>query len=454
VNFNPHRLFVRDGNLQNILLIAGISSIGNVGGLYSFDGHQLSLIDSVPTAALDFDGSAVVRLLCSGLDLEMCSELLFYDQTGVRKYFRIDGLPDAHDLRCINGSVVCVATMANSILWISRQGEVERTWRAPGEKDSWHVNGVVEQDGKIFCTAFGTFKRFREWNEWEHEYTGVIYNISDEKVEIGGFDCPHSPLYLKEGWVLCNSGASELINIPPGSTKIKRRTKLEHWTRGLAATDDYFFVGESANRKQLSYGAAAHLAIVDRQTWELCGRIALPFTEVTSIALVPASILLALRRGFRTNSLRENALGRISMLQRIGSQPGHNGVLMEALPREGLQSQLKADVPAQLLAGDRTQIPVTIRNTGTGIWHSRDPHPVNLSCRWFPLNGSSNFRGQSTNLPRPVHPDEELSCNLTVVVPKEEGEYDLAISLVQEFVAWFDDVDPANGLKTRVRVVV
>ena len=39
-----------------------------------------------------------------------------------------------------------------------------------------------------------------------------------------------------------------------------------------------------------------------------------------------------------------------------------------------------------------------------------------------------------------------------VNAPWVPGDYELRISPVQELVAWFDDIDPANGVRFHVRL--
>jgi hypothetical protein len=41
---------------------------------------------------------------------------------------------------------------------------------------------------------------------------------------------------------------------------------------------------------------------------------------------------------------------------------------------------------------------------------------------------------------------------LPVLAPSVGGDYELIITAVQEFVAWFDELDPANALRADVSV--
>ena len=45
-----------------------------------------------------------------------------------------------------------------------------------------------------------------------------------------------------------------------------------------------------------------------------------------------------------------------------------------------------------------------------------------------------------------------MTLQASVSAPWEPGRYELRISPVQELVAWFDDVDPANGARFEVEL--
>jgi hypothetical protein len=55
-------------------------------------------------------------------------------------------------------------------------------------------------------------------------------------------------------------------------------------------------------------------------------------------------------------------------------------------------------------------------------------------------------------LPRPLPPGAFETLTVPIRAPHERGLYELRVSLVQEYVAWFDDVDEASGLRRKVNV--
>jgi hypothetical protein len=455
---NSSRLFKCDGNPAYILLVGGISSVGTGTGVFIFDGEEISRIDVLPTAGMQLAGNHIVRLLGSDVSPTSCGEVIFYDELGVERYVRVPNLSDAHDLAWDGECVICASTGNNQLIWLSRFGEVVRIWKAPGKDDAWHINGLSCASGKTYLSAFGMFSRHREWNENQFAHSGIIYNLSDGRVEIAGLDCPHNPMLLKEGWVVCNSGTAELFELDLAGGTLKRRLQLNGWTRGLACSDEFFFVGESADRKKLTVGASAHVCIVDRKDWTVCDRFAFPITEITFAALIPKHFARSLRRGFRTNPLRESAYDIESLFRTTGIDSVHLLTTMEPLPLEAFKIGIVGEAPKAVLAGCTFQVPLKIQNLGTGILSSTPPYPVHLTYSWFRLQDETETKGANedlrTRLPRVVPPQYTVECALTVQAPKEPGTYRLQASLVQEWITRFDAVDSNNAYNAIIKVEV
>lgn len=301
--------------------------------------------------------------------------------------------------------------------------------------------------GKTYVSAFGMFHSHREWNLHQHAKTGIVYNIDDQSVAISGIECPHSPISTDAGLLLCSSGTSEFMLIDWKDSKVLRRAQLNSWTRGVGCSDRYFFIGESANRKQLSIGSSAHLCIVRRDNWEVTERYALPFHEVTSLRLVPRHWIKALRRGFRTNALRESDYANHNFLQRVGTDPVQILSISDRLPLDAFRVELKARLPEIVQTNSTWELEVQLQNLGTGIFASTAPYPVLLSYRWFSRDEieAGCIVGPRTRLPRIVPPYYSLSCSMQIQSPSKPGLYRLQVSLIQEWVGWFDDFDQRNA---------
>jgi hypothetical protein len=92
-----------------------------------------------------------------------------------------------------------------------------------------------------------------------------------------------------------------------------------------------------------------------------------------------------------------------------------------------------------------------IENLGPAFLVSAPPHPVHISYRW--VAGSAAEEGERTRLPQSIAPSTSATCFLGLRTPAEPGVYELRVTLVQEGVAWFDDLDPGNVWGTTVVVV-
>ena len=113
---------------------------------------------------------------------------------------------------------------------------------------------------------------------------------------------------------------------------------------------------------------------------------------------------------------------------------------------------LAADLPAAYPSRHALDLHATVRNTGGATLASTGPHPVRLGYRWRDAAGAVVLEGLRGALPRPLAPGAAAAVRAGLLTPWDEGDYELHVTLVQEHVRWFDDADPANGLRVRARV--
>jgi hypothetical protein len=80
---------------------------------------------------------------------------------------------------------------------------------------------------------------------------------------------------------------------------------------------------------------------------------------------------------------------------------------------------------------------------------------VHLSSRWPRAGGDGGtpaVEGPRAALPVSLPPGQAVDVALVVTAPDAEGEHRLEVTLVQELVAWFADIDPGSALRATVRV--
>jgi hypothetical protein len=445
--------FRRDRIPAGFVLLASGFGYDTGGGLFAVREDGVEQLDGLSTTGLTLAGERLVRLLRAPEEPGYGSELLVYDERGVVQYLRLEDVDDPHDVRWDGSSFVVVSTTRNAIAWIAPTGEVVRRWTAPGHGDAWHVNSLTTANGRLFAAAFGDFTRHREWVEEDPAGRGFVFDVETGEHTVGGLTCPHHPRLLDGRWVVCNSRDHELVELE-AEGRVTRRLRLLGWTRGIAATDRLLFVGESAARDGSATGERAAVSVIPRRRWRVTDRIDLPCREVYDLLVVPEALAGGVRNGFATNPLRLAEQAQRDLFASAGVQPTRLWASGEPLPVEACRVEIAAKLPESLPQGAIERADCTVTNRGSAILVSAPPNPVNVSYRWLggPA-GAPLAEGLRSPLPGPIPPEGVAECRFALEVPHLPGDYTIRVTLVQEQVRWFDEVDSANGWTTRVRVV-
>lgn len=386
------------------------------------------------------------------------ADLLAYDAIGVTDYYRIDNVADVHGIYWGGGEFALPCSATNEIVWLDRYGRRLRTWRAPGENDSCHVNGLWFKDGKWYASAFGLAEAKREVDEkiTRELRPGVIFDVETLEPVVEGLDCPHDPMFLDDSWIVCNSRQRQLVKIDPANGHRIAELQLNGWTRGVAITDEHLYVGESAQRHSIGAPGRASIAVVDRKTFALVHRVQLPCVEVNTLRVVPKTLMNGVRRGFHTNPYRDSVLNRLMMFQLPGKQ--HQALRwtpMDPLDASDCWIQMDVRLMGNAFAVEplaTINVAVRLTNLGGKSLLSAPPNPVYLSYQWRSLSDGGVTEGQREPLGAPIGPGQTLSCALPVSAPAGDGQYELLITCVQEWVCWFHQASPSNAARLDVTV--
>jgi hypothetical protein len=106
--------------------------------------------------------------------------------------------------------------------------------------------------------------------------------------------------------------------------------------------------------------------------------------------------------------------------------------------------------PAEMLA-----VPVRVTNRSRW-WLSSDfvYEPVHLAYRFYDAAGGlAVAEGHRTSFPRPLGPKRSVGLDLTVQLPAVAGRYHLAVTALQESIAWFDELEPTCDVRIPAEVV-
>ncbi len=114
---------------------------------------------------------------------------------------------------------------------------------------------------------------------------------------------------------------------------------------------------------------------------------------------------------------------------------------------------LRVLVPVAMQAGSDEHVAFRLTNRAGVDLESAFPFRTQLGFRWLSGGREIDAGGAiRTPLPRSLRPGEEMDGLMRVVAPNAPGRYVLRLSVVQEGVAWFDDIDPSNGIEREVLV--
>lgn len=439
------------------LLVSAFDDEDDRGGIFSFSGKHLEQLDELPSTGLAWDGKGrLARALRSKSEAGSLGEVLVYDPQGIRCYLRVDELADPHDLLWDGDGLVAVSPARNHVLWLTSSGFVRRRWRAPGADESWHLNCLTRTPAGVFASAFGKFSETRMWANPGAEGAGFVFNLETGEDVVLGLNRPHHPRLLDGRWYICNSGSGDLVEVGEDGT-VLRRLELGGWTRGLAASEQFFFVGVSALRhSDPSRGSTtrgmAEVAVVSRRDWSVVARLPIPCREIYDLVMVPPVVVASVRRGFRTNPSRVAGAGVADLFE--FRTPQHIVWPDQPVATSECRVSIKGCIARRLPPSARVEIPYSVTNHGRAVLGSGGINPVMVSYRWFAGDGVDDvIDGIRHSLPGLLFPGTSARGTLVVTTPPRRGRWRLRLSLVQERIAWFDDLDPRNGVEHVVKVV-
>lgn len=125
------------------------------------------------------------------------------------------------------------------------------------------------------------------------------------------------------------------------------------------------------------------------------------------------------------------------------------------LPPHACRVRIEATLPDELDAGAVIELDCLVENLGQAAWLTAPPYPIHISYKWIdPTTGLrlAGVEGLRTGLSTPLEPHQPRTIRMKLQAPPEPGELILHLTLVQEQVAWFDDLDGKNVCFRRVRI--
>lgn len=261
----------------------------NGGGLFLIHSGAAYRLDRFDTTGLSVVGSRLLRgiqpatvMVREGRESRFAGEFL--------------GIGDVHDVMFDEGFNYVVSTQENAIAKIDSDGHEVQRWTFPGEPDSWHINSLCRWNGRIVFSAFGSFRKHREY-KGVSAGSGFVQDLHTGERLIEGLSQPHSLLAVGDNLLLANSEQKEIAEYS-SSGQLLRKREFDGYTRGLLMTDECLFVGLSASRNIAQTGVpAATLVAVRRTDWQELGRVVLPVAEIYDIERIDSEHLPVILSG-------------------------------------------------------------------------------------------------------------------------------------------------------------
>jgi hypothetical protein len=410
-------------------------------------------IDGLNSHGLEI-GDRFYRVIISGPEPGASAELFAYDERGVRLYRRIDGMADPHGLAFDGEHLIIPCSATNEIWRLTLDGDVVARWHAPGQGDSWHVNGVHVRDGRLHASAFGKFATDVELTAARHTPTGVIFDVERGTDVATDLHCPHNPTYVEGGWIVCDSQRFRVVQIDEASGTVRASVDCGAWTRGLALTDDRIYVGLSTRRHDAHATGCAAVAVIDRATWSIVRVIELPGDEVTSLTATSRATLRSLRNGFRTNNYRVSTSDRRELFRLVGNiHPETLITPMLPLVSEDRIASVDVKLDAESAKPRQTLVAtIALRNDSSRPMFSCPPNPVLLALSWYHASGETPVAARRAALPHTLLPHETLALHESIEAPDLPGDYRFQAALVQEWVGWLHDDAGRTGGEIAITV--
>jgi hypothetical protein len=436
---------------------SGFGDAVSGGGLFVIDGGRTERIDRISSMGLAFDGRRLARILRCTADDANVGEVVIYDERGVQRYLRLDETPSIHDVVWDGEDLAVVCPWENAVRWFSANGSVVREARYHGARDSRHLNCVARRGDRWYATEFAGGGAFRGWADPSRKGQGRLIDLITGETVAEGLSAPHSPRWIDELWIVCNSAENELVAIDEASGRIVRRVPCGNWTRGLASDDDFLYVGTCMRRATAESFGDSEIVVIDRRTWKITQRIVLPAQEIYDLIFISPALVEGVRRGFDVNPLRGRELRQYRILTELGvDQPRSLWPSGDALPWSDFRCGVECEIPAMWLAGELVELSVRLTNRSNTFFTTAPPAPVHVSYKWIDLESGGYVdqrRAHRSRLPRTVYPAESVEITALIVAPERVGKAVLRITLVQEGVAWFDDQAAGNAADRVVEIV-
>lgn len=175
-----------------------------------------------------------------------------------------------HEMAFIENELWIVATRFSCLATLDNEYSFRPRWRPPfitalAAEDRCHLNGMSVIDGRVrYVTALGTTDTLQGWRERKAD-GGCLIDVDSGETVVRGLSMPHSPRWYAGKLWLLESGKGTLCVVDPASGQVQTVAELPGFTRGLAFSGPFAFVGLSQVRESVFGGIPIAQKLKERQ---------------------------------------------------------------------------------------------------------------------------------------------------------------------------------------------
>jgi len=288
-------------------------SAPNKGGLALLSNGTVTVLDRSDNTGLWITDTTIYR---NTISETANSKLMQLESiTGHEKVILArDSQYDFHDVLHHKDRLYLVSTGTNEVIVLDSEGKRVNSYTFPGGNDSWHINCLGIWDNRIVLSAFGEFEEFRGYKK-NTKKQGFVLDIETNEKLWEGLSQPHTPVQNGDNYYICNSEEMQVLTLNRHSFEINS-IQLDGYTRGIAFSQRYMYVGLSQSRNNSNAGSSefARILALDLNTYEICEEMHLPFSEIYDIRLLyNPSILPSIAKLVNLDSLLENSINYIGL---------------------------------------------------------------------------------------------------------------------------------------------
>lgn len=197
-----------------------------------------------------------------------------YDACYLTRRSMVTGEMDGHEMAwSSDGTLWIVNTLFSCLCTLDGVHSFVPRWTPPfvtrlAPEDRCHLNGLAFADGRPkYVTALGESDAAQGWRPGKAA-GGVLLDVESGAVVARGLAMPHSPrVHAGRVWLL-DSGRGRLVTCDVSSGRVDPVTAMPGYTRGLALSGPFAFVGLSKIRETSTFGG---IPIAENRAELKCG---------------------------------------------------------------------------------------------------------------------------------------------------------------------------------------